>query len=346
MLAGAAGGVAFAFDAEARPSGRLSFYNWDTYIGDTTIADFQRATGVRVEQQFYASNAELVAQLRAGNPGFDLVVPSSEALMQLRTEERLLPLNHAQIPNRVNLAPEFQDLPHDPGLRYSMPYTLLAYGIAYSKSRVRETPTWRDVFDSDRYARRISLPGESADLARLCAKYLGHSVNGISAPLLADIERMLIRQKPNLQSFHSDDGQDLLAADVVDLVVEYNGDIAYLQRDGFDDIGFVIPDAGTLMLCDSLAIPTGARNVEAAHAFINFLLSADGGRGVSETILYPTPNLAARNLMPAAYRDSATLFPPAEVLARCEYPLWEGEAQERRFEDMFMRVAASRDGRL
>ena len=56
--------------------------------------------------------------------------------------------------------------------------------------------SWKYILDSDQYKGRIALLSESADLTRLAAKYLGHSVNGIQPDMVAQIEKMLIKQKP------------------------------------------------------------------------------------------------------------------------------------------------------
>jgi len=123
---------------------RLNFYNWDTYTGETTLADFQKATGIDVRMSHYANNDELFARLRAGNPGFDVIVPSNEFVTRLQISGMLSPLDHARIPNRANLAPEFVDVPFDPGRRWSMPYTWLALGIGYRKSQVDGVPdSWK-----------------------------------------------------------------------------------------------------------------------------------------------------------------------------------------------------------
>ena len=57
---------------------KLNFYNWDTYIGETTLDDFKGASGVDVNMSLFATNDELFAKLRAGNPGFDVIVPSND----------------------------------------------------------------------------------------------------------------------------------------------------------------------------------------------------------------------------------------------------------------------------
>ena len=85
----------------------VNFYNWDTYIGPTTLADFQAATDVPVNMSLFATNDELFARLRAGNPGFDVIVPSNEFVTRMSQAQMIQELDHAQIPNMANLLPEF-----------------------------------------------------------------------------------------------------------------------------------------------------------------------------------------------------------------------------------------------
>jgi spermidine/putrescine transport system substrate-binding protein len=323
----------------------VNFYNWDTYIGPTTLEDFQAAAGARVEMSLFATNDELFARLRAGNPGFDVIVPSNEFVTRMSQAQMLMELDHSKIPNIANLLPEFQDAAFDPGRRYSMPYTWLVLGIAYRKDRMPAgfiPNSWRYLFDSPQFSQRIAVLSESADLIRLCAKYKGHSVNGIPDAMLAEIEAMLIRQKPHIKAFHEDDGQDLLAAGEVDVVLEYNGDIAQLMAGpGGEAFDFVVPTEGTLINSDCLCIPTGAPHVDDAHAFINYLLDAEAGKKITEEIQYPTPNAAVAALMGEAYQNNRVIFPPAEVMAVSEYGAFEGDEKARQYEEIFTRISAA-----
>jgi spermidine/putrescine transport system substrate-binding protein len=343
----AAVGISFAGGLAAcnRQSGgrTINFYNWDTYIGEHTLADFQQATGVAVQMSLFANNDELFAQLRAGNRGYDVIVPSNEYVTRMSQAQMIQELDHSKIPNMANLLPDFQDAAYDPGRRYSMPYAWTALGLGYRKSAFPTAPTsWREVFDSANHSGKIALIGESADLIRLAAKYKGHSVNNIPDAMLAEIEQMLIRQKPHVKAFHEDDGQDLLVSGEVDIVIEYNGDIAQVMAaEGGDQFGFVIPTEGTLLNNDCLCIPTGAPNPDDAHAFINYILDGEAGKHVSETILYPTPNAAARALMPDDYKNNPVIFPPPEAMAVSEYGAFEGDERSRLYEEIFTRISAA-----
>jgi spermidine/putrescine transport system substrate-binding protein len=326
--------------AEEEP--KLNFYNWDTYIGETTLADFQKASGIDVNMSLFATNDELFAKLRAGNPGFDVIVPGSEFVQRMIQAKLLEPLDHAKIPNIKHVAPEFiKDAPYDPGRKFSMPYTWLVIGIGYRKSKVKEVPdSWKYLFDSDEYKGRIAVMSDASELFRNCFKYLGKSINDDSPELIKQAEAMLIKQKPNIKSFHEDNGQDLLLSGEVDVVMEYNGDIAQVMTED-DDLNFVVPKEGAMKQSDTLAIPKGAPHPENALKFINFILDAKVGAAISETIKYPSPNAAAVALMPASYKDNPVIFPPAEIMAKCEYPSYLGADFTRLLDEAMTRLRAA-----
>lgn len=325
----------------AGSSDKLNFYTWDTYIGENTLADFADATGIRVQTSYFATNDELFAKLKAGNPGYDVVVPSNEFVTRMRQANMLLPLDLAAIPNLKNISPEFLGQDYDPSPKHSVPYTWLVLGIGYRKDRVNGIPdSWKWLFDSDLYKGRIALVSEAADLIRLGAKYMGKSLNGIDPATAKAVEEMLIRQKPNIKTFHEDNGQDLLLAGDVDLVLETNGDIAQIATED-PGIGFVVPREGSLLNADTLAIPKGAPRPEQAHKFINYLLDAQAGKHIIETILYPTPNAAAKALMPASYAANPIIFPTGPGMDASEWGKFEGAEQARAFEEAITRMRAA-----
>jgi spermidine/putrescine transport system substrate-binding protein len=334
--------VGFSLAACGRGDGRkLNFYNWDTYIGATTLADFEKATGARVSASYFANGDELFAKLRTGSSGYDVVVPTNDMVTRMVEAQLLQPLDMARIPNFRNILPAFQRADYDGDPRHSVPYVWGVLGIGFRKSKVDGVPdSWQWLFDSDRYAGRIALIAEAGDLVRIGAKYLGRSLVGVDEATAREVGAMLTRQKPNIKRFHDDDGQDLLAAGDVDLVLEYNGDIAQLMAED-DDVDFVVPREGSLLFTDTLAIPRNAPDPDLAHEFINFLLDGEVGKGIVETINYPTPNAAARALMPPSYRESPVIFPVGEGIDRSEFARFDGPDLQRVYEDVITRMRAA-----
>ena len=320
---------------------KLNFYNWDTYIGETTLADFKAASGIEVKMELFADNDELFAKLQKGNPGYDVIVPTNNYVERMIAAGMLMPLDHSLIPNKTNIDPVFQDAAYDPDRKYSQPYMWGTAGVGYRKSRVESVPdSWKWLLASDKYKGRIALMGDKSTAIQMGLKLLGHSLNTTDPSLIKRVEEMLIRQKPHIKAFADDDGQDLLLAGEVDLAMEWNGDILQIMKKEAD-IGYVVPREGGLLWQDCLCIPKGAPHPENAHKFIDFLLRAGVGAAIADFIQYATPNAAAKARMPAAYRNNPAIFPPSEVTKASEFPVYLGEDYERLIEETWARIQAA-----
>lgn len=320
---------------------KLNFYNWDTYIGENTLAEFQQATGIETKLDIFADTSELFAKLKGGNPGYDVIVPAGEWIERMVGANMLMPLDHAKIPNIANIDPVFQDAPFDKGRKYSLPYMWGTVGIGYRKSAVKETPnSWGYVFDKDTYAGKISLLGDARNVIGAALKYLGHSLNSVDPAEIKKAEELVIAHKKNIKVFAPDNGQDLLASGEVVLAQEWNGDI--LQVMGEDkDLNYVVPKEGSQVWQDTLAIAAGAPHPENAHAFINFLLDAEAGKEIAEFIQYATPNAAAKKLTSPDYQNNPAIFPDADTLSRCEAPAYLGEEGQKLFEEAWTRIQSA-----
>lgn len=310
----------------ARADGKVNFYNWSTYIDEETIPEFENGTGIEVVEDFFGDNDELFNKLRNGNPGYDIIVPSGSTLHRMRLAGLVQELNHSAIPNKSNLNPIALNPDYDPGNVYSLPYMGGSYGIGYRISAMNGNPptSWKDVFDSDRFSGRLAILSESDSMIGLVKKYLGYSSNDKDLDLLNRVGEVLERQKPHIRAIAEDNGQDLLATGEVDVTIEYDGDISQLKNED-PDVNYIIPNEGTILWTDTLAIPTDAPNLENAHKFINTLLDADVGARIAEYIEYATPNKAAFEKTSAGYKNNPIIFPPEEILKKSEYTTYPGE---------------------
>lgn len=320
---------------------KLNLYNWDTYLGENTLADFKKSTGIEVALDLYADNDELFAKLQAGNPGYDVIVPTDNYVERMIRAGMLTPIDRSKIPNFKNVAPEFQVAAFDPGRKHSMPYTWGTVGIGYRKSKVKGTPdSWKWILDSDQYSGRISLLSEGITVIGMALKYLGYKLNTTDPAALKKAEALLIKQKPHIKVIAGDNGQDLLVSGEVDLAMEWNGDIVQVMSED-KDIGYALPKEGGLLWQDNLCIPKGAPHPENAHAFINFMLDADVAADVAETIGYATPNAAAKAKARAEYRNDPAIWPPQAALDKCEVQLYLGPEATRLYDETWTRIKAA-----
>jgi spermidine/putrescine transport system substrate-binding protein len=132
----------------------------------------------------------------------------------------------------------------------------------------------------------------------------------------------------------------MLLSKEVDIVMEYNGDIAQVMKED-PDLDFIVPKEGSQINSDTLAIPKDAPNPEEAHAFINYMMDAEAGAKIYKKILYPTPNAAAKALMPESYKNNPVIFPSAEEMAKCEYAAFEGPARAQVYDAALTRIKSA-----
>ena len=123
-LAALLAGLAALFPTRAEDV--LYLYNWNNYISEETVKRFEASCRCRLKQDYYSDNEEMLAKLEAGAVGYDLLVPTGNAVESLVRREALRPVDKAKLANLGNVKPEFRGLWFDPQDRYSVPYATTA----------------------------------------------------------------------------------------------------------------------------------------------------------------------------------------------------------------------------
>jgi spermidine/putrescine transport system substrate-binding protein len=90
-----------------------------------------------------------------------------------------------------------------------------------------------------------------------------------------------------------------------------------------------------------MCIPKGGPNPENAHSFINFILDAEVHGAIATFVRYPCPNAAALDHIPEEDRRNPALYPPREVLERCEVSIYKGEEIESLYSNALTRALAA-----
>ncbi len=292
----------------------LAIYNWSDYIGESTIADFERETGVQVIYDTYESNEDLIAKLQAGATGYDIVVPSGYAVRVLRALDLLLPIDRSALTGAwSNLDPRFLASPVDPDNLYTVPWQWGSAGLAIRTDLVAGRPGSWGVFLDPRYRGKMTQLDDMRDVIGAWLKFRGNSLNSTVTAELEQAKADAIAAKANLKSYVSAPVKAQLIAGDVWIAHLWNGDTAQARAIN-PAIEFVLPREGSMIYLDSLCIPRGARHPRAAHAFMNFVLRPDQGAALSRRTGYGSPNAAALAL------DASLLQPPSpEEMARLEF---------------------------
>ena len=297
---------------EAEEAKVLNFYNWDTYIDPAILEDFEAQYGVTINYQVYDGEEEMLAELRAGDAEYDLVVPTDYTVPIMRREELLAPLNRANIPNFENIDPQFLDPVYDPGNRYCVPYQWGTTGIGYNiEATGREIKSLADFFDPE-FAGRVVMYDEPRTGLGLTLLYLGHSPNTLNRAEITEAAEFLKSQASHIGAYVADSAQDLLVSGEADMVVEWSGDIVQLNLED-PKFRYVIPEEGSNIWTDAICIPATAPHKELAEQFINYLLEPEVGAALSNYIEYASPNAASVPLLDEEARTNPAIYPPAEA---------------------------------
>lgn len=295
----------------------LGVYNWTTYIAEDTISNFERLCGVNVTYDTYPTDDDMLARIRQGNPGYDVVVPSGTVMYLMVAEGLLEPLDKANIPNLKNVGETFLDLPFDPGNGFSVPYQWGTIGVGYNKTNVGgEITTWDDVFS---YEGPVSWLEDVRGTLGVGLLKLGFDPNSSNPDEIAAARDYLIEKGGNVVYINQDDGQEILARGEADIVVEYSGDIFQIIAEcGCDDYAYVIPEEGANFWVDNVAIPAGAPNKALAETFIDYLLDPQVGADIANYTAYGSPNRVAiqQGLIDEGLRSNPGVYPSEETQGR------------------------------
>lgn len=307
----------------------LHVYNWSEYIDPQIYADFEKEFGVKVIEDTFASNEDLLAKIQAGAAGYDLIVPSDYMVAIMIELDLLAPLNYDNIPNFQNINPKFKDPPYDRGNKYSVPYQWGTTGIGYDTTVVTEPPdSWGYLFDPQLaapYAGRMSMLNDSRETIGAALKYLGYSLNSTDEKQLEEAKQLLIRQKQWVSTYDSEGFEDLLAAGETILAHGWSGDFFQAAVEA-EQIGYVIPKEGATIWTDNLCIPKTAPSRYTAEVFINYLLRPDVAAKVTNFTWYASPNQAADKFINPEILEDPAIYPPSEVMDKLEFIRDVGEA--------------------
>ena len=287
------------------------------HIPEAVIALFEKETGIKVHREIIQSEWGELADLLNAFGRNDLFLFDDWAINGLRREGKLEPIDHAAVPNLKNIAPEFLNLPIDPGNQYSVPYLGGVMGILVNTDLVKQdVKTFQDVFNP-KFAGKIWVENSQNNLVEM-AWMAGHvtPLNGIAYETLDAIGPTLRKWLSYVRILANRTPMEHFTKGEVSLGILWSGQAGELMARS-PKYRWIVPAGTTYCFIDSFAMPKGCAQKAKAEAFINFLLRPDVGKIIAESAPYASPNAAARALIPAATLEkNPAAFPPYSVFRR------------------------------
>lgn len=290
FLGGLVGAGATAALAACAPStggsagsgGTLNLYTWGEYDDPKVLKDFAKAKGPSVKLGSYDSNEELIAKLSAakGTSGYDIVVPTLSFVPQMVDLGLLEELDKSKLPNLKNVNPTYLDTDQDKGNTHSVPKALGVSGYVYDTTVItRELTSWKDFFDAAQKeaAGKTSLLADPNEILWAYFFSIGEDINTNDTAKLDAARDFLVKNiAPGVQKFESYVSNTIAQNGRV-LAHSWNGDArqGILGNKDRDRYRWVKPSEGAGQFLDNWCIPKGAKHVEDAHAFIDYVLDPE-----------------------------------------------------------------------
>ena len=287
----------------------INMFNWAQYMDPEILKQFEAECGVKVREDIFTSNEDMIAKVQAGNSGYDLVIPSDYAVDIMVRGDLLAELDRANIPNIKNLNPLQMGLYYDKENKFSLPYQWNITGIAYNVKTFPTPPdSWALLFDPKQLCEHkgfASMLEDERESIGAALKFLGYSYNDTDAAHHEEAKKILLGQKECIAGYNSDSVNQTLAGEEILFAHAWAGMAAQARAEN-DNIKFIIAKEGGAIWQDNMAIPKDAPNKYTAEVFINYLLDPAIGAQLSNFTYYFTPNKAAEPLLSEMYHKILT----------------------------------------
>lgn len=326
---------ASALSSTSFAAGTLNVYNWGEYIGEETIANFEKEFDIKVTYDNYDSVETVDAKLLAGNTGYDVVDHSGTMISRLIPADILQPLDKEKLPNMKYIRPDVLSQVSgnwDPDNQYIVPYMWGTHGVTYNEVLVKEI--YPDapigsldlIFDPVHMEKLaecgVSFLDSPTDVVPMALAYLGLNPSSTEKADYDKVAELLAKVRPFIKTFDNYAYQRMPEKEFC-VAVTWGPD-GLLAMSGAAEantgvvLDFFLPpgDGASNVWVDGWVIPKDAKNVENAHLFLNYMMRPEVAAGDSNFTWYATANQDAIPLIDEEVTSSPAAFPPADAVSQ------------------------------
>jgi len=299
----------------------LTILNWEEYLSEQVIADWEKKTGHRIKQIYYDNDEERDAILASRTSAIDLAVTDEVSTPLFGKRGILLPItSYVNTANISSIDKEWQGRCGEHGVAYLWG----TIGVAYRTDKLAVQPTsWDILFNPPAdLSGHVGLIEDYIDLLAPALFLRQKSINTESQQELKAVFDMLKVALPHALTM--DYGISFLEVspqkDQLFITLAYSGDqYALNEKIGAEVWEYTTLNEGTAAWVDCLAVLAGAKNRALAYDFINYLYTPEVAAVNSEDVAVAVPIEAARSYQSKAFLSDKSVYPPKEIMDKAQY---------------------------
>ena len=296
--------------AAAQAEGTLNIYNWGNYTNPEMIEKFEKQYDIEVTLDGYDSNETMLAKVKEGGSGYDIVVPGDYMVAIMVGEGLLAEINASEMENFKNLDPNWVDVYWDPGRKYSVPYQWGTTSFTVDSAVYGgDIDTLEIVFNPPEELKgRINMLNDMNDVINAGLRYLDYPRCNSDPAQMKELLALLLKAKEDWRTMDYAVIEKLTSKDV-DLSQSWNG-AAMRARADRPTLKYAYPKEGFTGWMDNVAVLADAPNMENAKLFVNFMMEPENAAMTSNFARYANGVIGSEEFMDAEMLEAPEIVMP------------------------------------
>jgi spermidine/putrescine transport system substrate-binding protein len=299
----------------ALAAGDLYIYTWGEYTPPDLVTKFETEFDVKVHIDTFDSMETMLAKLRSGASGYDIVVAGDATVQVMVAEDMIEKIDVNAMPNYANIDDRWKDVYWDPGHAYSAPWAWGSTALIVDTAEVSGEINTLDVLfnPADNVKGRINMLRDMNDVINMAQRYLGVPRCNENPEEMKKVLELLEAQKEWVKSYDSEFKEPMVSGEAI-VSMGWNG-YSMRAREEKPTLAYIYPKEGYTGWMDNLTVPKGAGNLDNAKAFVNFMMAPENAAMVTNYARYSNGIKGSEAFMDAGLSDAPELTPPADAPA-------------------------------
>ena len=300
---------------QVQAAGELHLYNWGNYTNPVLIEKFEKEYDIKVTIDSYDSNETLLAKIKSGATGYDLVVPSDYMVAIMISEDLLAKTDPHSMENYGNVDPNWTSPYWDPNREYSVPYQWGSTSFGVNTAVYDgDIDTLAILYDPPEVLKgRINMLLDSNEVINSGLRYLGLPRCNENKEDLKKLNDLLLEAKKNWRTMAYETIEKITSGDV-DVTQNWNG-ASMRARAVVPTIKYAYPREGYTGWMDNVAALKDAPNLENAKLFMNFVMTPEHAAMISDFAKYANGIVGSEEFMDPEFANAPEIKLPADAPA-------------------------------